>query len=124
MTVRSLKNKNNDVLFGDATSPDLLKAAGVETARLVAITLPNFLNEVSAIKAVRDMNKNIFIVTRARYRHLSEKLYEAGADVVVSDELESSLEMSRHLLLNLGVSAEECETFLKKIHEFGSADFF
>lgn len=124
LTVQSLRRKEHDVLYGDAASPDLLRVAGVENARLVAITLPDFFNAVSVVKAVREINENLFIVTRARLRSVVEDLYAAGANVVISDELEATMEMSRYVLLEYGVSKEECGKFLKQIHEFGSADFF
>lgn len=124
LTAHSLKEKAEDLVFGDASSPDLLRIAGVEGARLVTVTLPDFLNAVSVIRAVRSMNPNVVIITRARFRSVVADLYAAGADVVVSDELESSLEMGRQLLLNFGVTEGEVGEFMKKIHEFGSADFF
>jgi voltage-gated potassium channel Kch len=70
------------------------------------------------------MNPGIYIITRSRYRDQVQGLYDAGADIVVCEELEGGIEMGRYILSELGVPGEEISQLFREIRAFGSADFF
>lgn len=123
-TIEKVKRKNRPAFFGDGASEELLFEAGLERAKLLAITVPDFLNAGAIIRQARKINPEIPIVTRAKFRNEVDKLYAAGADVVISEELEGGFEMARYCLLQLGLPAEEVARVLRKAREFGSADFF
>ncbi|MCC6273729.1 MAG: cation:proton antiporter [Deltaproteobacteria bacterium] len=123
-TIEKVKRKHRPAFFGDGASEELLFEAGLERAKLLAITVPDFLNAGAIIRQARRINPDIPIITRAKFRNEVEKLYAAGADVVISEELEGGFEMSRYCLLQLGLPAEEVAKILHKAREFGSADFF
>ncbi len=123
-TIEKVRRKNRPAFFGDGASEELLFEAGIERAKLLAITVPDFLNAGAIIRQARRLNPEIPIITRAKFRNEVEKLYAAGADVVISEELEGGFEMSRYCLLQLGLPAEEVARILHKAREFGSADFF
>ena len=91
---------------------------------MLAITSPDFLNNAAIIRQAKRLNPAITIITRAKNRSDVEPLYEAGAQIVISEELEGGIEMGRYALKELGVPPEEAEAFVKKIRDFGSADFF
>jgi CPA2 family monovalent cation:H+ antiporter-2 len=123
-TIQRIRLTKKNVFFGDGASEEILFRSGIERARLLAITTPDFLNNVAVVKQARKLNPEIRIVTRAKYRSEVEALYAAGADIVVSEELEGGIEMGRYALRELGVPMEEVDAYVKKIREFGSADFF
>ncbi|KAB2840279.1 hypothetical protein F9K50_06085 [bacterium] len=123
-TIEKVQRKNRPAFFGDGASEELLFEAGLEKAKLLAITVPDFLNAGAIIRQARGIHPEIPIVTRAKFRNEVEKLYAAGADVVVSEELEGGFEMARYCLLQLGLPEEEVKRHIQKAKEFGSADFF
>jgi CPA2 family monovalent cation:H+ antiporter-2 len=123
-TITRLKSMNDHAFFGDGASEEILYKCGIETAHLLAITVPDFLNSAAIIRQAKLLNPAIKVITRAKYRNEVEKLYEAGADVVVSEELEGGLEMGRYALKLLQMDKNEVDAFLNKMREFGSADFF
>lgn len=112
------------VYIGDGASAALLNHSGIDKARLMAIAVPDHLNAMAIIKQARNMNPDIYIVTRSRYRNQVEDLYSAGADVVISEELEGGIEMGRYILERLGVKKDEVAKVFEEIRSFGSADFF
>ena len=123
-TIEKIRKTKKNVFFGDGASEEILYKSGIEKARLLAITTPDFFNNVATIKQARRLNPEIKIITRAKYRREVEALYDAGADIVVSEELEGGIEIGRYALRELGVPMEEVDAYITKIREFGSADFF
>ncbi len=59
------RQKGYYVLEGDATSSHILKNAGIASARAIAIAMDNDAKNLFAVLTARDLNKNIFIATRA-----------------------------------------------------------
>jgi voltage-gated potassium channel Kch len=82
------------------------------------------MNSVAIIKQARIMNSKIKIITRAKFRNQVEDLYSAGADIVISEELEAGIEMGRYILLHMGFEEGLIEQYIQTIRAFGSADFF
>ncbi len=123
-TIEKIRAKQRPAFFGDGASEEILFRSGIEKARMLAITVPDFLNAAAIIQQARKLNPGIRIITRAKYRNEVEKLYAAGADIVISEELEGGVEMARYSLKEMGLAPEEADVFIRKVREFGSADFF
>jgi CPA2 family monovalent cation:H+ antiporter-2 len=123
-TIQRIRALQKNIFFGDGTSEEILFKSGIERARLLVITIPDFFNNVASVKQARRLNPEVAIITRAKYRSEVASLYDAGADIVVSEELEGGIEMGRYALEKLGVPPEEADSYIRKIREFGSADFF
>lgn len=123
-TIQKIQKLDVEAFFGDGTSEEILFKIGIDRAKLLAITVPGFLDNISILKQAKLLNPNIQIITRAKYRSDVEQLYEAGADVVISEELEGGVEMGRYALKMVGVDADEAEEYVNQIREYGSADFF
>ena len=123
-TVEEMRKKEGNIFFGDGASEEILYQSGIDRARILAITAPDFLNIAAIIYNARRLNPDIYIITRARYRSEVEKLYQVGADVVISEELEGGIEMGRFALAEMGINSGEVDAYIQKVREFGSADFF
>jgi len=123
-TAKRLRDSKRPVLIGDGASAELLSRSGIEQAKLLAIAVPDYLNSLAIIRQARRLNSQITIITRSRYRDQVEDFYEAGADVVICEELEGGVEMGRYVLLELGISEDLVSQFVSEVRSFGSADFF
>lgn len=121
---RKLKEAKQPVYIGDGASAELLSHSGIERAKMLAIAVPDYLNALAIIRQARRLNEQITIVTRSRYRDQVEHFYEAGADIVICEELEVGIEMGRYVLLDLGIQEEDVNRFVSEVRAFGSADFF
>lgn len=125
-TVRRLKDKdsNRPVYLGDGASAEILFKSGIERASVLAVTAPDYMNSMAIIKQARAMNKGLKIITRAKFRNQVDDLYAAGADIVISEELEAGIEMGRYILLHMGIDESAIDQYVQTIRAFGSADFF
>ena len=85
--------KGYAVIEGDATSSRVLKGAGITNARAIAIAMDNDAKNLFAVLTARDLNKDIFIATRANDKLVREKMIEAGADYIVMPQNSASDEI-------------------------------
>ncbi len=95
--VARLNELSYAVIEGDATHSKLLKDAGVERAKAIAICLDDDAKNLFAVLTARDINKKIFIAARANDEFVREKLIEAGADYIVMPQRAASAEIIKEL---------------------------
>lgn len=108
-TVRKQREIGHHVYYGDGASEEILYHCGMERARLIAITMPDHVNARTIIERARAINPHVTIVTRAKYEDNIAMLKEAGADIVIAEELQSGIIMSNHVLGCLGIKNENKE---------------
>ncbi|MDU8912874.1 monovalent cation:proton antiporter-2 (CPA2) family protein [Aestuariicoccus sp. MJ-SS9] len=99
--------------FGDPTRPELLHAAGLDTAKVLVVALDDPEAAVTLTTYARRLRPDIHIVARARDRTHVYRLYQAGADDIVRETFDSSLRAGRYVLENIGLTefeAAEAET--------------
>ncbi|WP_345116097.1 potassium channel family protein [Hymenobacter algoricola] len=78
-------------VFGDATTDETLRAAGVEKARALITALPKDADNVFVALTARELNPGLKIIARASLKTSESKLLRAGADsVVMPDEIGGS----------------------------------
>jgi len=97
------------VIYGDASSPVVLEAAGVHAARLMLITVSAAIDVELIARQVQQSNPALHVVARAARRAQIELLRELGVHEVVQPEFEAGLEMVRQTLLHFGIAAAEIE---------------
>ncbi|MFI5412732.1 MAG: potassium channel family protein [Candidatus Micrarchaeales archaeon] len=92
-----IKELGHRVINGDATLSKVLREASIETAKSIAIVMDNDAKNLFCVLTARDMNKEIFIATRANDDFVREKLVEAGADYIVMPQKAASKEIVKEL---------------------------
>jgi Trk K+ transport system NAD-binding subunit len=83
-TVIDHEDKDGVDVVGDATEPDVLKAAGIDSSRSVILAIPDDTAAEFATLVVRDLSEDIEIIARAEESETVQKMYRAGADYVLS----------------------------------------
>ncbi len=96
--IREAKDMNYDVIFGDVSKRDILLRAGVETARVLVIAISDPLATRHALSMARTLNKNITIIVRSRQEVNFDQYYKFGANQVISEEFETSVEIFSRVL--------------------------
>jgi Trk K+ transport system NAD-binding subunit len=71
-------------VVGDATDPDTLRAAGIESASSIVFALPDDTVSEFATLVVRDLDPTTEIIVRAERAGAVRKAHRAGADDVLS----------------------------------------
>jgi CPA2 family monovalent cation:H+ antiporter-2 len=115
-TVQKLIAENRPAVYGDASLREILHHAGVEKAEGLLITASGVPAE-AIVKAARELNPKIRIVTRATYLKESDALEEAGANAVFSSEGEIALSMTEFLMRQLGATAETIERERERVRK-------
>ena len=91
------------VYFGDVRSKDILKAAGIERARLVVISFDEHHQAMAIISTIRSFCPTLKVMVRTRTDEHLEELKQAGASEVVPETLEATLMLVSQALFNSGV---------------------
>jgi CPA2 family monovalent cation:H+ antiporter-2 len=93
--------------FGDPTRPDLLHAAGLDSARVLVIALDGTEKAIQLTQYARKHRPDIKIVARARDRNHAYRLYAAGADHIVREMFDASLRAGRYALEDMGMAEHD-----------------
>lgn len=96
---------------GDATQPVVLEHLGVDRARVLAIVISDPAAVRNAVIEARKINPNLYIVARTRFVTEIGVLRRLGADDVISEEFESSIEVFSHVLAQYLVPRQDIEAF-------------
>ena len=92
-----------NVFFGDASRKEILRAAGVERARMVVVCVDNIEHAEQIVSATRALREDVPVMVRTRDDHHLDELREGGATEVVPEILEGSLMLISHVLVMLEV---------------------
>ncbi|SMC31546.1 potassium channel family protein [Cellulophaga tyrosinoxydans] len=80
-----IERYQNDLLFveGDANDDEVLSEAGISKAKFLITALPDDAANLFVVLSARQMNKNLFIISRASLATSQKKLLLAGANKVI-----------------------------------------
>ena len=109
-TVRHEKLKGQPIIYGDAAQKTVLEHAGIRAAKSVVITAGDPASSGRIIEAARRLNPGVHIIARAHFLNQLDNFYSVGADEVVSDEFECSIELFSRVLNRYMVPQKEIET--------------
>jgi monovalent cation:proton antiporter-2 (CPA2) family protein len=100
--VEVVRRFGTKVYFGDPTRPDVLRAAGAETAKLLIITMDDPPGVVRTVEMAKRNFPNLTILARARNRWYAHLLMDRDVGLV-RETFYSSLELARMALTDLGL---------------------
>ena len=101
-TVLKLNEEGRKAVYGDAARTDILKAAGIEKARYLLVTLPEAAARIPVIITAKDLNPQLRVLTRARFVREAPLLEEIGANQVSFEEVEGAVSLAALLLKEVG----------------------
>lgn len=80
-----IERYEEEVLFveGDANDDEVLKEAGIDYAQYLIVALPDDAANLFVVLSARQLNKNLFIISRASLVNSQKKLLLAGANKVI-----------------------------------------
>ncbi len=106
------------IIEGDATKNEVLQEAGIENAKGVITTLSSDTENLFVTISAKTLNKNIKMVARAVDEDTQSKLYQVGADYVISPNIIEGLRMASVMLRPTVVSFLEVMTLGEDIDLF------
>jgi CPA2 family monovalent cation:H+ antiporter-2 len=109
------EKKGEPIHFGDASQEAVLQYVGIKSARVAAIAISDPAATRRITELARRMNPNLFIIVRTRYLQEMNPLKRLGADEVIPEEYETSMEIFARVLERYDVPREKIEQFIDHI---------
>jgi CPA2 family monovalent cation:H+ antiporter-2 len=116
-SVRKRQLKGEMVIYGDAVNEPILQKAHTDKADIVVISVGNMITSMAVIEKVRNMNPHAYIIVRAKKVEDIEELYKIGANKVIPEEFETSLELFDQVLSKLLIPRREINSVITRIRD-------
>lgn len=114
-TVRVEQASGEPVYYGDATQEVVLEKAGVEKARVMVIAISDPAATRRIITTARRMSPGIHIIVSTRFISNVNDLHNLGANEVIPEEYETSIEIFARVLNRYLVPVDEIESFINMV---------
>jgi len=115
LTVKEEKEKGEPIIFGDAADEIILKHVSTHHARVVVIAISDPGSTHKIVSKVREFSRTAHIIVRTRYLNEIEESKKLGADEVIPEEFETSIEIFTRVLKHYLVPLNEIEGFTQEI---------
>jgi glutathione-regulated potassium-efflux system ancillary protein KefC/glutathione-regulated potassium-efflux system protein KefB len=112
-----LRRFGNKVFYGDASRLDLLRAAGIERARILVIAIDDVEASVRTAALAREQFPHLKVFARARSRQHAFSLMDVGVTQIVRETYASSLEMAESVLQSLGATAATARETVRRFRQ-------
>ncbi|MCW1382927.1 cation:proton antiporter [Novosphingobium sp. KCTC 2891] len=130
LLVREARKAGMPVLFGNIDSEAMIERLDLDHARALILTMDEPVLVSRIVRKLRARRADLPIIVRARDAVHAAELYRAGASHAVPETLESSLQLSEAVLVDLGVPMgpviasihEKRDELRKQIMEDGELD--
>jgi CPA2 family monovalent cation:H+ antiporter-2 len=101
--VADAREAGEPVVFGDATREVVLRHVHADSAAVIVLTIADPAATRRIVALVRGMNPHASLVVRTRYVAEIEELTDLGADEIIPDEFETSVELFARVLEQLHI---------------------
>jgi CPA2 family monovalent cation:H+ antiporter-2 len=118
-TVISEKRKGLPIFYGDASKEDVLKLTNISKAKILVVAISDATHTRMMVRTARKLNPGIYIITRIRYISELEELYELGANEVIPEEFETSIEIFSRVLSRYLIPKEEIQKNVERVRQDG-----
>jgi CPA2 family monovalent cation:H+ antiporter-2 len=113
--VKKAKAEGEKINFGDATRRDVLIHAGIDRAWVLVLALSDPPAARRAVRQARQCNPNLHIIVRTRYTSEITELTGLGANEVIPEEFETSIEIFARVLHRYGLPRPTIEEQIARV---------
>ncbi len=113
------QKKGEQIVYGDATHEAVIGHAGVRSARVVVLAINDPAATRRITEMIRQINPNVYLIVRTRYIKEMESLYRLGADEVIPEEFETSIEIFSRVLDRYLIPKDSIEQLVTRIRQDG-----
>lgn len=115
--VRKRQEKGESIIYGDAVNEPILYKAHVDTARIILISVGDLITAMAITEKVRAINKHAHIIVRTKHVEDIEELYNLGANEVIPEEFETSIDLFERILSNFLIPQNEINHTIAQIRD-------
>ena len=117
--VKRAKGKGEKINFGDATRREVLAHVNIDQAWAVVLAMSDPQAARRTVDQIRKLNDRVHIIVRTRYVAEISELYALGADEVIPEEFETSIEIFSRVLYRYGIARSVIENQIDRIRKQG-----
>lgn len=92
------RDAGEPISFGDGTRPEVLRKIGIDQARILVVAISDPVATARVVSQGRRLRVDLYIVVRTRYVAEIDHLYRLGANQVIPEEFETSVEIFARVL--------------------------
>lgn len=118
-TVRRLRKEGRPAFYGDATRGEVLSHARIEKARVLVVAIPDAASGRAIVREAKRLNPGVHAIVRTHLVQEVEALFDVGADEVVPEEFETSIEIFCRVLRQYTIPREQIEQISRKVRSEG-----
>jgi CPA2 family monovalent cation:H+ antiporter-2 len=115
VTVREERQHGEPILYGDAVHGIILSHVNIHKARVVVIAISDPEATARIISSIREISDKVHIIVRTRFVQEMEENFRIGADEVIPEEFETSIEIFTRVLSKYLMPRDEIEAFTNSI---------
>ncbi len=117
-TITRLRRFGVKAYLGDPARPELLQAAGLNSAEALVIAIDDPKKATEIVRLARRRRPDLFIISRAFDRVHAFDLYKAGASAIIRETFDSSLRAGRYILQHMGIPEDEAHRRTHAFYQF------
>lgn len=92
-TVKRMKKKGEPIYYGDGTSSEIMHKMGIHHAKVLVIAISDAAGTRRIVQIARHENSELHIIVRTKYIAEVDDLKRLGANEVIPEEFETSIEI-------------------------------
>ncbi len=116
-TVRTQLQQGESIHYGDCTRPAVLQHAGIEHAKVYVVAISDPISMRRTVQIARQLNPQVRVVVRTRYQTEINELVKLGADQIVPEDFETSVEIFSRVLRELNIPTATVRGLVEQIRE-------
>lgn len=97
-TAKEALKKNEPVIIGDATNKEILNLANLQSAKMAVLVVSDPMTIKITTRLIKEINPKIFLIVRTRYVKEVDDLKNLGANEVIPEEFETSIQILGRVL--------------------------
>ena len=113
-----VRNYGGKLYYGDATQPDILRAAGIEHAKVFVLAIDDIEDSMNVARHIRLNYPDLNLLVRARDRPHVHLLRDLGVEHIWRETYLSSLGMAYFALRNLGIAEQDAYKSMKLFRDY------
>lgn len=113
--VKKEQARGEDIIFGDPVNEHVLADVGIRKAKVVVLAISDVQATKTIITNIRAYSKTALVLVRTRSVKEIDEMIELGADEVIPEEFETSIEMFSRVLHNYLIPLDQLENLVNSV---------
>ncbi|MBD1396165.1 cation:proton antiporter [Pontibacter sp. JH31] len=115
VTVKEERLRGEPILYGDAVHGVILSHVSIHKARVVVVAISDPEATRRIISSIREVSEKVHVIVRTRFVQEMEENFRIGADEVIPEEFETSIEIFTRVLSKYLMPRDEIAAFTNSI---------